>query len=47
MELLSDPANNRPVRSIKPPPHKPLSKNLMWPNGKNKPDWKLIREHLK
>lgn len=47
MEPLSDPKNNRPVKDVKPPPHKPLSENLIWPKGNNKPDWKLIRDHLK
>ncbi|KAL4466328.1 hypothetical protein ABPG72_020177 [Tetrahymena utriculariae] len=45
MELLNDPQNDRKVKNVKPPPHRPLSKELMW--GKNgKPDWKLIRDHL-
>ena len=30
MDLLLDPVNDRKVKSIKPPPHKPLSKELMW-----------------
>ncbi|KRX00376.1 hypothetical protein PPERSA_08882 [Pseudocohnilembus persalinus] len=48
MEPLSDPYNNRPVKSVKPPPHKPLAKHLMFPKGiRGKPNWKLIRDHLK
>jgi len=34
MELLSDPTNDRKVKAVKPPPHRPLSKELMW--GKSK-----------
>lgn len=45
MELLNDPQGDRKVKTVKPPPHRPLTKELMW--GKNgKPDWKLIRDHL-
>jgi len=47
MEALSDPNKDRVVKSIKPPPHRPLARNLMFPDKlKNKPDWKLIRDHL-
>ncbi|EGR29243.1 ser thr protein phosphatase family protein, putative [Ichthyophthirius multifiliis] len=48
MEPLSDPVNDRSVKTVRPPPHKPLSQNLMWPtkNGITKPDWKVIRDHL-
>ncbi len=31
METLNDPANDRIVKTVRPPPHKPLSHNLMWP----------------
>ena len=30
MELLSDPNNDRRVKTVNPPPHRPLSKELMW-----------------
>jgi len=47
MEPLSDPCNDRQVKTVRPPPHKPLSKNLIWPaHLKNKPDWKALRDHL-
>jgi len=47
MEPLSDPTKDRVVKSVKPPPHKPLSKQLMFPDRlKGKPDWKAIRDHL-
>lgn len=35
MELLNDPQHDRKVNTVKPPPHKPLSKELMW--GKSRP----------
>lgn len=31
MELLSDPLKDRQVKNLKPPPHKPLEKSLLWP----------------
>ncbi|CAD8124068.1 unnamed protein product [Paramecium sonneborni] len=47
MDILKDPANDRQVKTLKPPPHRPLSKNLMFPDKlKNKPDWKLLKDHL-
>ena len=30
MELLKDPKNDRVVKSVKPPPSKPLSPKLLW-----------------
>lgn len=32
MDPLIDPCNNRRVKTVRPPPHKPLSKELMWPS---------------
>ena len=53
MEPLCDPVNDRMVKNITPPPHRPLSKALIYPaalKGKlldsGKPDWKQIRDHL-
>ena len=31
MDLLKDPTNDRMVKTLKPPPHRPLSRNLMFP----------------
>jgi len=28
--MLSDPKNDRRVKTVNPPPHRPLSKELMW-----------------
>jgi len=49
MEPLSDPVGDRKVKTCKAPPHKPLRKNLLFPDPKNpnKPDWKVLRDHLK
>jgi serine/threonine-protein phosphatase 2B catalytic subunit len=47
MEPLKDPLGDRMVKSTKPPPAKPLDTKLMFPDKlKNKPDWKLLRDHL-
>jgi serine/threonine-protein phosphatase 2B catalytic subunit len=47
MDSLSDPTKDRVVKSVKAPPHKPLARALIWPDkNKNKPDWKLLRDHL-
>jgi len=47
MEPLSDPLRDRVMKSVKAPPHRPLARNLMFPDKlKNKPDWKVIRDHL-
>ena len=32
MEALSDPYNDRVMKTVKPPPHRPLSHNLMYPD---------------
>ena len=34
MEDLIDPLKDRVVKSVRPPPHKPLHHNLIWPEGK-------------
>lgn len=31
MEPLNDPIKDRVVKNLKPPPHKPLDKALLWP----------------
>jgi len=47
MDPLLDPLKDRVVKTVKPPPHRPLARNLMFPDRlKNKPDWKVIRDHL-
>lgn len=32
MDPLKDPANDRHVKTLKPPPHRPLMKSLMFPD---------------
>lgn len=56
MDPLKDPSNDRQVKTLKPPPHRPLSRNLMFPDKLksilkyqqflDKPDWKLLRDHM-
>lgn len=58
MEPLCDPRKDRRVKNVKPPPHRPLSTELLFPKGasckipplnsdkKASPDWKLLRNHL-
>lgn len=47
MDSLNDPMNDRHIKSVRPPPHRPLSRQLIWPNkNSNKPDWKIIKDHL-
>jgi serine/threonine-protein phosphatase 2B catalytic subunit len=47
MDPLPDPCKDRVVKSVKPPPHRFLSKQLMFPDKlKGKPDWKVIKDHL-
>ena len=31
MELLLDPLKDRKIKKVRPPPHKPLAENLMFP----------------
>jgi hypothetical protein len=35
MESLNDPLNDRAVKSVKAPPHRPLAPELMYPNPSN------------
>ena len=46
MEPLSDPLHNRTVKSLPPPPHKPLSHSLLFPAASPFPDYHLLQSHL-
>ena len=48
MERLADPLNDRVVKSVPAPPHKPLPRSKMYPNPStpNVPDLQLVRSHL-
>ena len=51
MEPLSDPLEDRPVKTLTPPPHKPISHRLLFPENLKRgarevPDWKLLKDHL-
>ena len=45
MEPLKDPLNNRVVKSLPPPPHRPLSSSLIFKGDKI--NWSLMRDFLK
>ncbi|SCO65028.1 serine/threonine protein phosphatase 2B catalytic subunit A, putative [Plasmodium vivax] len=48
MEPLPNPKNDRQVKDVEPPPAKPLSLELLYPNGTDEPpDYKALRDHLK
>ena len=43
MEPLSDPMNDRAMKDIIPPPHKPLSDDKLYPNKRTfKSDFSLV-----
>lgn len=44
--LLPDPANNRVVKTLKPPPHRPIPSNQLF-KGPQEVDWVYLMEHLK
>ena len=55
MEPLKDPLNDRKAKNVKPPPQKNLDTEKLFPSGTvsnsilakpDKPDWKLLRNHL-
>lgn len=48
MEPLADPLGDRVVEEVPPPPHRFLDSSLLFPRTTpGKPDWKLLRDHLK
>ncbi|SCM23191.1 serine/threonine protein phosphatase 2B catalytic subunit A, putative [Plasmodium chabaudi chabaudi] len=48
MEPLPDPKNDRQIKDVVPPPSKPLSTELLYPNGTEEPpDYKILMEHLR
>lgn len=46
MQALSDPAKDRAVRSIPPPPNKPLCSEQLFVSYEEV-DWILLRDYLK
>ena len=46
MEPLSDPCNDRMVKSTTTPPHRPLTHELLFPHADGRPDWQLLKEHF-
>jgi serine/threonine-protein phosphatase 2B catalytic subunit len=45
MDPLTDPLNNRVVKNLPPPPHRPLDSKLMFKG--DKVNWSLMRDFLK
>lgn len=51
MEPLKDPYEDRPVKTLPPPPGKPLDHNILFPESlrqgtKEVPDWKVLKNHI-
>jgi len=48
MEALNDPCNDRPVKDLAAPPHRPLSAELLYPDASQPdlPDLALVRQFL-
>ena len=58
MESLLDATDDRAVKDIIPPPHRPLSDELLYPNkgmrtnhiksglASNAPNWEVLKNHL-
>jgi serine/threonine-protein phosphatase 2B catalytic subunit len=46
MDTLPDPFNDRQIKSIPPPPHKPLEESLLYPAEKHIPDWRVLKTHM-
>ena len=51
MELLADPLQDRPVKSLQPPVVKPMDHSLLFPEklksgNKEIPDWEALKTHL-
>ena len=45
MEPLVDPLNDRIIRSLPPPPHRPLTSDMVFGNN-NVPDWKMLIQNF-
>eukprot|EP00742_Colponemidia_sp_Colp-10_P001050 GILJ01001136.1.p1 GENE.GILJ01001136.1~~GILJ01001136.1.p1 ORF type:complete len:472 (-),score=66.36 GILJ01001136.1:224-1639(-) len=46
MDPLPDPLGDRAVKDVPPPPHFPLSHELLFPKKDGIPDWRLLQKHL-
>ena len=46
IEELKDPKGDRAVKTVPPPPQRPLSSSQIFVSSKEC-NWKLLREHLK
>lgn len=47
MDPIADPKNDRVVKDVEPPPAKPLTSQLLFPEGvSGPPDWKCLKTHI-
>lgn len=46
MDDLPDPKSDRMVKSVPPPPQRPLTADRLFTTN-NKVEWKILRDHLK
>eukprot|EP00921_Rhytidocystis_pertsovi_P001492 GHVQ01002563.1.p1 GENE.GHVQ01002563.1~~GHVQ01002563.1.p1 ORF type:complete len:542 (+),score=65.98 GHVQ01002563.1:102-1727(+) len=46
MDPLKDPLEDRQVKDVDPPPARPISKELLYPNGSSIPSWRNLKAHL-
>jgi len=45
---LLDPENDRAMKEITPPPHRPISEDILYPNKSTStiPDWEALKTHM-
>ena len=46
MEPLLDPCNDRVVKTLPPPPARPLSLDKLYPEDSKVPDYLVLKDHL-
>lgn len=47
MEPLNDAVNDRVVKEVPAPPHRPLSEELLYPTkSSNMPNWEVLKTHM-
>lgn len=46
MEPLSDPLSDRVVKTLPPPPHRPIPHEALFPAASQVPDWRLLQSYL-
>ena len=46
LEEIKDPKGDRAIKTVPPPPRRPLTSSQLFPSAKQC-NWKLLRDHLK